>query len=75
LGKSDGSFNAETHYQVGDGAYSVAIEDLDGDGLVDLVTTNYLNNTVSVLLGLGNGTFGVATNYAYAAGNRPSAVA
>jgi RHS repeat-associated protein len=73
LGTEDGTFTAETNYQVGDGVYAVEIADLDGDNHLDLVTSNYLNHTVSVLLGIGNGTFGVATNYA--AGNNPFSVA
>ena len=37
--------------------YSVAVADLNGDGRPDLVTANYDSNTVSVLLGNGNGNF------------------
>jgi hypothetical protein len=37
---------------------SVAVADLNGDGRSDLVTTNRGPNTVSVLLGNGDGTFG-----------------
>jgi hypothetical protein len=57
LGTEDGSFSSETHYQVGDGAYSVAIEDLDGDDNVDLVTTDYNRDRVSVWLGKSDGSF------------------
>ncbi len=37
--------------------------DLNGDGKLDLVTVNPEDNTVSVLLGVGNGTFQAPTNY------------
>ena len=37
--------------------YSVAVADVNGDGKPDLVTANYGDNTVSVLLGNGDGTF------------------
>ncbi len=37
--------------------------DLNGDGKLDLVTLNLEDNSVSVLLGVGNGTFQAPTNY------------
>jgi len=37
--------------------------DFDGDGTLDLAITNSLDNTVSVLLGNGDGTFQDAVNY------------
>src|SRR5438477_4731034 len=50
-------------YDVGTYPYSVAIGDLNGDGLSDLAVTNGGSNTVSVLLGNGNGTFGTKTDF------------
>ena len=41
---------------------SVAVADLTGDGMPDIVTANYGGNSVSVLLGNGNGTFQAAAN-------------
>jgi hypothetical protein len=41
----------------------VAVADLQGDGITDLVVSNSYDNTVSVLLGNGNGTFQPAVNY------------
>ena len=38
-------------------AWSVAVGDFNGDGKSDLVTADYNDDTVSVLLGNGNGTF------------------
>ncbi|HYV94292.1 MAG TPA: T9SS type A sorting domain-containing protein [Chitinophagales bacterium] len=37
--------------------------DFNNDGNVDLATTNYTSNTVSILLGNGDGTFGLPVNY------------
>jgi hypothetical protein len=51
----------------------VAVSDLDGDTIPDLVTSNGLSNDVSVLLGNGNGFFQTAESYA--AGESPSSVA
>ena len=45
-------------YAVGRRPTSVASGDLDGDGDLDLVTTNFHEGTISVLLNNGDGTFG-----------------
>lgn len=46
--------------------------DLNGDGIIDLVTANDSGDTVSVLLGRGSGTFDRAD---YAVGDEPKGVA
>ena len=51
---------------------AVAIGDLNRDGKPDLVVADYNGNTVSVLLGNGDGTFGSPTTYA--AGDYPYSV-
>ncbi len=71
LGKGDGTFAAKTDYPVGDGAYALALGDVDGDGDLDIVTANDLAWTVSVLLGKGDGTF--AAKKDYPTGNGPRA--
>lgn len=59
-------------YPTGTGPQGVVAADLNGDGKTDLVTANSLANTVSVLLGNGDGTFRV--NVDYPAGSSPVAV-
>jgi hypothetical protein len=43
---------------------SVALADLDGDGVFDLVTANANSDNVSVLLGNGDGSFQAAVSFA-----------
>src|SRR5206468_5146281 len=57
-------FGARTDFATGSGPGSLAIGDLNGDGLLDLAATNFNSATVSVLLGNGDGTFGAHTDYA-----------
>src|SRR5207249_1755671 len=45
-------------FAVGRQPLSVAVADVSGDGIPDLVTANYSDGTVSVLLGEGHGSFG-----------------
>jgi hypothetical protein len=78
LGNGDGTFGARTDYETGIHPFSVAIGDLNGDGKPDLVTANYreyssAGNTVSVLLGDGNGAFGAKTDFV--TGSGPTSVA
>ena len=49
------------------------VADLNGDGIPDIVTANYGSDTVSVLLGNGNGTF--QPQQTFAAGSGPASVA
>src|SRR5438093_5879916 len=51
----------------------VAVADFNGDGRLDLAVVNRSNNTVSVLLGNGDGTFQAARNFPVGSG--PTSVA
>ncbi len=46
------------------GGATCALGDLNGDGKLDVVATNFQNNTASVALGNGDGTFGPMTDLA-----------
>jgi len=68
LGTGTGTFGVATNFDVGSSVFvasvpiSVAVGDFNNDGILDMVTAN-LSDNVSVLLGTGTGTFGVATNF------------
>ena len=66
-------FNPAVNYAVGDDPQAMAVGDFNRDGNPDLVTANYLDNNVSVVLGVGNGVFAAAVNYDV--GHNPISVA
>ena len=51
LGDGRGAFKQAASLPVGPGAWRMAAADLNGDGAIDLVTSNLESNSVSVLLG------------------------
>ena len=76
LGNGDGTFQPAVGYGSGGSmAQSVAVEDLNGDGKLDLIVANYCGSGIScyfasspsgvlgVLLGNGDGTFQPAVGY------------
>jgi len=79
LGHGDGTFQPAVTYAVTDangngiGPNAVAVGDFNGDGNLDIVTANIGDDTVSVLLGNGDGAFQPAVTYAV--GNSPFSVA
>jgi subtilase family serine protease len=58
LGKGDGTFQPAVWYTVGNASrgHGIAIGDVNGDGIPDVVTVNQSSKTVSVLPGAGDGT-------------------
>lgn len=64
LGMGNGTFAEETGPSSASGGYSLSIGDWNGDGKVDLATGS--DQTVTVHLGNGDGTFGTSAVYATA---------
>jgi hypothetical protein len=72
-GRGDGTFFPAHNYSVSGpggnpvglscGTFSLEAADVNGDGVLDLVTVNSISNDVSVLLGRGDGTFRPAVTY------------
>src|SRR5262249_20400769 len=58
------TFLEPASYAAGCCPYSLAAGDFNGDGKVDLATTNLISSDVSVLLNKGDGTFEDPVNYA-----------
>jgi hypothetical protein len=59
LGQGDGTFQPPQHIGIGAVPSSITVGDFNGDGQQDLATANaaFNANTVSILLGQGDGTF------------------
>jgi type II secretory pathway component GspD/PulD (secretin) len=75
LGAGDGSFGAQTTFATGTGPVSVAtgsFRTASNNPTLDLAVANQTANTVSILLGNGDGTFQNRTDLA--AGSGPSSV-
>jgi hypothetical protein len=55
-------------FPAGNDPRDVAIADLDGDGILDLAIANFEGDGVSVVRGLGDGTFAARQSFATASG-------
>ncbi len=74
--KSSGQFTQApgSPYAAGNSPSSIAVADFNGDDKMDLAITNELDNTVTVLIGQGNGSFLPATGSPFTAGSSPGFV-
>ena len=77
LGNGDGTFQAPRESSVGPGPGAIALGDFNLDGHLDVVTANFgidggFSNTISVLLGYGDGTF--QNRHDYVVGGKPNSI-
>jgi hypothetical protein len=77
LGNGSGGFTpaAGSPFAVGAEPQSLAVADFNGDGKPDIVTGNYADQDLTVLLGNGSGGFTLAPGSPLAAGSFPRSVA
>jgi len=75
LGNNDGTFAKPVFYASGTEPTSVAVGDFNADKLLDLVVTNGGDNTVAILPGNGDGTFGPYIRFEAGGVANPEAVA
>ncbi len=68
------SFLGPVNYAAGTNPQAVVTGDFNGDGRLDLAVANQSSNTVSIVLGKGDGTFQAAQNSATGFGPRSVAV-
>jgi hypothetical protein len=68
-----GTFRPAVNYGAGVRPNSVAVSDLNADGVLDLAVANTGGNSVSIIMGNSGGTFQAAVNYA--GGTSPRSVA
>jgi Flp pilus assembly secretin CpaC len=76
LGNGSASFSlaSGSPFAVGKSPVAIASADLNADSHPDIVVVNQTDNTVSVLLGNGDGTFTAALNSPLASGQAPTGV-
>ena len=61
LGNGTGSFGTTINYPSANGGCQIISGDFNYDGIIDLATANFLSNNLTILFGIGNGSFTAPT--------------
>ncbi|CAF5142474.1 unnamed protein product, partial [Rotaria sp. Silwood1] len=74
LGRGNLTFDTIITYQIENGATptSVAVDDFDNDGQMDIAVVNYFSDSITVFLGYGNGSFRSQLTYSTGYQSMPS---
>jgi hypothetical protein len=77
LGFGNGTFSNQTTYSTGinSAPNSITQGDFNNDSRLDIAVSNYVNNSVGIFLGYGDGTFSGVITYSTGSGSNPGAVA
>jgi hypothetical protein len=77
LGFGNGTFSSQTTYSIDHnlGPNSVAVGDFNNDRRLDIAVTSYVNGSVGIFLGYGNGTFSSVITYLTGSNSEPSSCA
>ncbi|WP_263383328.1 FG-GAP-like repeat-containing protein [Granulicella arctica] len=68
------SYKAPVAYTTGRAPYGVVVGDFNNDGKADLAVSNLVSGTVSILLGIGDGTFQAQQSYNTGSTGTPGAM-
>ncbi|CAF3337784.1 unnamed protein product, partial [Rotaria sp. Silwood2] len=76
LGYGHGNFTPQITYSTSpqSGPYSIAVNDFNNDGQLDIAVANSGKNNVGIFLGYKNGTFASQTTYSISPGSRPQSI-
>jgi hypothetical protein len=74
LGNGDGTFGTARNFAVRESPTSLHVTDLDGDGIADLlvISRSVFSGWLSILIGIGDGTFRLERSVPIEAGGSPS---
>lgn len=76
LGHADGTFMTQKVYQLMIGSHPrvITLGDFNNDTYLDIATCNWASNSITTLLGHGNGTFNTIAYYSTGISTRPSGI-